>query len=124
MTAATNITVIDVSPTLNLILLLQYWQILRERELRTKEIEGKARQISSDLQIQEGPDSKIISYFDELVKYWEGIEGIGHQNNSNQNIVMGNGPYTHKQAKFGDDIDNLDLDLDDLGSGEISKNEF
>ena len=80
MTAATNITVIDVSPALFLILLLQYWQILRERELRTKEIEGKARQISSDLQIQEGPDSKIISYFDELVKYWEGIEGIGANN--------------------------------------------
>ena len=91
--------------------------------MRTKEIEGKARQISSDLQIQEGPDSKIIQYFDELVKYWEGIEGIG-QNNSNQNIVLGNGPYTHKQAKFDNDIDNLDLDLDDLGSGEISKNEF
>ena len=35
---------------------------------------------------------------------------------------MGNGPYTHKQAKFGDDVDNLDLDLDDLGSGELSKN--
>ena len=35
---------------------------------------------------------------------------------------MGNGPYNHKQAKFGDDIDNLDLDLDDLGSGEITKN--
>lgn len=35
---------------------------------------------------------------------------------------MGNGPYNHKQAKFGDDVDNLDLDLDDLGSGELSKN--
>ena len=91
--------------------------------MRTKEIEGKARQISSDLQIQEGPESKIISYFDELVKYWEGIEGIG-QNTSNNNIVMGNGPYNHKQAKFGDDVDNLDLDLDDLGSGEFSKNDF
>ena len=113
MTAATNITVIDVSPSLKLISLFLYWQILRERELRTKEIEGKARQISSDLQIQEGPESKIISYFDELVKYWEGIEGIGQNNSSHNNIVMGNGPYNHKQAKFGDDIDNLDLDLDD-----------
>lgn len=32
---------------------------------------------------------------------------------------MGNGPYSHKLAKIGADIDNLDLDVDDLGSGEL-----